>query len=802
MPERLETDTRLLNISGGRPLPDDPPGFAAFAAPRRAARGRERDHLCLCLSLRARAPVPSERYAQLLDLAASTFFGSAGSVTAALRQAIAAVNQNLLEANLKAGPPMQGGLIGAALRGEDFYAVQGGPGFALVAHHGGLERFAHPQSRPLGLSDALDAHYFHTAVHEGEYLVLGPGAPAGWTDPALAGLGELAMLTNVAERLKETSGGDFTALIGRFEPAGTPVTVRPAPVAAQPPIASLSSLTGLLRPRRESFGENATQAPAVSPPPSSSLAPELAEAPALSPAPPPDSAPAESLTPAASAAPPDTDWQALMRRAERLGSAEPPPHVPIIEDESAISSLHPPDEETGRAGSFLNRLTGALKHTLHSIARAFGITLTEATRGLRQLLARMMPEGVLQQEGLFTIPNSVLMGAALVIPIIVVAIVAVVYIQRGRADEFAAAMEQARLAVAEGQTALDPNEARQHWVEALAWLALAENRNPGDPEMIALQQQAQGELDELDWITRVDFQPLVVGGLSRGAGGEVTLQQIALLGADVYALDAAHNRVLRLVSTPNSGYAVDADFECAGGAVGQYTIGPLVDIGLLPGPTIIGGEAIVALDTTGGLLYCAPGSRPFAAYLPSPETNWIRPTALEVYTDRLYVLDPGGNEVWQFQSSGGVFDQPPARYFVGRAADLQDVIEFSIAGGDLFLLRKDGRITNCTRPAPGEIAACTETLQYSDQRPGRAPGDRLTDVTAPARLIFDPPPEPSLLLLDAQSGGVYQLSLKLLLVRQFRARFPFTGPITAAAVDPAKRLFLAAGDNVYVAERP
>jgi hypothetical protein len=413
----------------------------------------------------------------------------------------------------------------------------------------------------------------------------------------------------------------------------------------------------------------------------------------------------------------------------------------------------------------------------------------------------MLPEGMLQQEGLFTVPNSALMIMAILIPLIVVAIVAVVYIQRGRAEQFEDTLNEAREAVVMGRIVAqtDAVAARSHWEEALKWLAQAELLQPDNAEVITLQQEAQGELDELDWVTRLDFQPLVIGGL----GQTVKVKQIVLSGPDVYALDAARNRVLRLVPTPVSGYNLDPDFECASGTVGQFTIRDLVDIGLIPGPNALGsGDAVIALDTHGGLLYCAAGASPSATYLPTPETSWVRPAALEVYADRLYVLDPGGNEVWQYQASGGAFTQSPSRYFIGVANNLQDVIDFSIAGGDLFLLRKDGRVTNCTRPAVGSPPVCTENVQYADARPGRAPGDHLADVTAPARFVYDPPPEPSVYLLDANTGGLYQLSLKLLFVRQFRSRLPLADSVSAVAIDASKRLFIAAGDNVYVAARP
>ncbi|MBL8057821.1 MAG: hypothetical protein JNK29_14050, partial [Anaerolineales bacterium] len=172
MPERLETDIALLNVVAGRPAAEPPPGLAHFAPPRKAARGRERDTLFLCLGLRARAPVDPARHTDLLQLAAATFFGTPGSVTAAARQALLAVNQRLLEANLREGAPVQGGLICAALRGNDFYAVTAGPGVLVVTHPSAVERFPLTPGRPLGLSDVLDVQYFHTQFNAGDYLAL------------------------------------------------------------------------------------------------------------------------------------------------------------------------------------------------------------------------------------------------------------------------------------------------------------------------------------------------------------------------------------------------------------------------------------------------------------------------------------------------------------------------------------------------------------------------------------------------------------------------------------------------------
>jgi len=438
-----------------------------------------------------------------------------------------------------------------------------------------------------------------------------------------------------------------------------------------------------------------------------------------------------------------------------------------------------------------------VKESLQRVGRALGTTLSEGVRGLRILIARMLPEGVLQKDGLFIIPTPVLIGIAIVTPLLIIGVVAALYFQRGRPEQFSGTLAEA---LAEAEVARNSPEAlaaRPHWENTLKWLDIADQLRPGNGEAATLRQEAQRQLDEMDWVTRLDYKPL----LSQGLGRNAKVVQILLAGQEVYALDEARNRVLRITPTPSGSYALDPTFECSGGQVGDKMIGPLLDIGLIPGPNAIAEtDAVVGLDTTGALLYCAPGLAPLANYLPTPDTSWIRPAALEVYADRLYILDPGGNEAWQFLASGGAFIQPPTHYFTSIAYDLSQVIEFSIAQGDLFFLYKDGKIANCTRPTGA--ATCVEAMSFTDPRPGRTSGDHLEDVTAPVRLVYDPPPEPSLYLLDSNTGAVYQLSLKLVLVGQFRPHSPFGSPATAVAVDTAKRLFVAAGDNIYIGARP
>lgn len=888
MPAALDVATRMLNVAGGRLLPDEPPGFSLMPAPRKAARGRERDALILCLGLRGREAVAPERYDALLDLAANTFFGSPGSVTSALRQAVIAVNQKMLDDNLAAGgAPKHGGLIAAALRDADFYVVQGGPGLLLVARPAAHERFPNAPTRPLGQSNTVDALYFHTQLAVGDFLCFSNAPARGWTDIALVGLGNLADLGAVAERLRETAGSDAVALIGRVVDEQAAAQLIAAANAAASAAANATANTAAAGPARQAAGSPATAprpaptpvipaaSPAATPTRAALHKPEIAAAPpeTQEPAEPgprsanrqtsrgaglaeffrlkprtarPTSTPADSPTTSApdaggtdfeageipvtieaGAAEPEVFWGSPHESAVVASSApaqprEPEPTVEEARTRPMAPAPRPappaaepqPPAAPVRAG-LMPGVGGQLRRGLRSMGRAIGVTLAEAIRGVRVTLARVLPEGMLQREGLFTVPTSVQVSIAVIIPVLVVGTSVWLYLENGRNQQYSGTLGQAELEVARGRTAADAASARPHWESALQWLAEAEALRPGQPEVAALKHEAQGKLDELDWITRLDFKPLLSGSL--GLDAKVT--RLLLSGQDVYGLDTAHNRVVRAMLNPSAGtatsgqaagYAIDSSFQCSGKqTVRDVNVGELVDAAIVPGPTVIGGDTtvnsdvVIALDNLGALLYCAPGlSQAYASNLAAPNVGWVHPTALQLYADRLYVLDPGTNEIWQYQSSGGAFAQAPTRYFSSASYDLADAIGFTIAGGDVFVLRKDGRVTNCTRTAPGAGPTCTPVTQFTDPRPGRGVGDKLAGLTVPAQLIYDQPPEPSLYLLDGQSSGMYQLSLKLALVRQFRPYFPFSAPISAMVIDPAKRFFVSAGDNIYLAARP
>ncbi len=766
MPVRLEPDYVLLNVAGGVALDEAAPGLAVTAAPRRAARGREKDVLFLCLTLRSRNPLADARYAQLLELAASTFFSQAGSVTAAARLAVMAVNKAVLDGNLREGTPLQGGVTVGVLRGNDFYATLVGPGAVVVARGIGLQRFPALVGRPLGVSDNCEVQYFHTAVEPGDYIALSPNA--AWPEAALAGLGGLSTLSGVVDRLKATAGGDFSAIALRLEAegAGAPVTaqaVHPAPptrpVAAQPVAAAPADLD-----EDDDDDEGVT---------------------------------AEHVVVTAAPFETDTDTHAV-------DYDEDEDEDEVEDDEDDEAETVPARPSSARIRARLEPVKSGAVFGLRSFGRATGVTLTEFFNSLNRLTARSLPEGMLQQDGMLAIPGAAMLIAAIAIPLIIVGLAALIYIQLGQQEQYANAVQQAQLEISRATTEADPVAARPHWDAAVRFIDIAERMRPGQTEIGELRRQAEGQLDQIDQVQRLTFEPL----LAAGTGGE--LSKVALLGNDVYALDVRGNKLVRIAPTTAGGYVLDPAFKCSAGTIGSTEVGKLVDFFILAGPIDLAArpgepaapDAIIGLDETGTLLYCFPGRDPIASPLAAPDTGFGQAVAAELFGSRLYVLDIGHNQIWQYDATGGAFPQRPIGYFSESIFDLKDVIHFTIANGDLLLLRADGRVMTCSRALPTAPPNCVNAAQFSDTRVGRTSGTRIADVVTPWRLIYDAPPEPSVLLIDSGSDAIFQLSLKLAVVGKYKPANELAGPITSAVVGPAERLFIVAGDNVYRADRP
>ena len=210
-----------MHVLGGQSRQAPPPGTLALGAPRRAARGRVHDFLFLNLKLEGAPATEGGQLDRLAQETARLFFGTPGSVTAALRQAINQLNQELLDRAVPAR------LAAATLRNENLYLAQCGPGQALLIRSGAVSRLRAEDgtSRSLGTTLAPLIQFRHFELRPEDLLVLTTNETPLWSDSSLAELSGVEHSLAV-DRLVASAAQDFTGLsIHIPTPVGSPAAV-------------------------------------------------------------------------------------------------------------------------------------------------------------------------------------------------------------------------------------------------------------------------------------------------------------------------------------------------------------------------------------------------------------------------------------------------------------------------------------------------------------------------------------------------------------------------------------------------
>lgn len=442
-----------------------------------------------------------------------------------------------------------------------------------------------------------------------------------------------------------------------------------------------------------------------------------------------------------------------------------------------------------------------------SVGRAFGPAgqaVQSAFQSLGQrmvsMLARMAP-GLVEPGQPGSLSPSVLAGTAIAVPVVIVILASLIYFQRGRGEQFQEYLGQAQAAVVAAQLQADPLQARFYWDQARQYLDQAQRYGEG-ADYSMLRTLVDQSLDTIDNIAHVEYKPLFSGGFGRGS----RLTSMAATASDLYVLDSAGPTIYHAWNT-GRGYEIDKDFRCLKGSDSAAEMGAPVAISVQPEPGALGVEGVVALDSDGTLLYCAPGQTPATSQLTPPDTGFGRIEAIAVSNDVLFVLDPRANAVWLYDASGGLFSGAPGMYFAESVPDLKGAIDLAMTQDELFLLYQNGKLDRCRRERDEASETlqsirvdCEKGLTFQDERPGGAAADHIPGA-APITIVYSAPPEPSLYFLDLLTGGVYHYSMRLAYQGLYLPSLELEGEVTALTLGPPNDLFVAAGSQVYYVER-
>jgi hypothetical protein len=436
--------------------------------------------------------------------------------------------------------------------------------------------------------------------------------------------------------------------------------------------------------------------------------------------------------------------------------------------------------------------------TLRNFGKRLGAAFSWIGETLTKGLARLAPG--LQEPPPGTISPKLGAFTALAIPVLVVAIASAVYIQRGKVQLFQKYFSHAQEAIRSAETKETLEDAREDWENALYWLDTAGNYGTNE-EYETLFERAENAVDKLNLVVRLDFRPAVSGGF----GADADIRGLAATASELYVLGSANNQLWRAWYT-GRGYEIDGDFQCPLNPPTDSDQQAPIDLALQPEPGALGVEGIVVISANGELTYCAPGRVPRKSQLTTPDIGWGEIQAVDVFGERLYILDPAMDAVWIYDASGGLFSGSPSLYFVDQVPDLHGAIDIAVTHENLLILYADGHLDRCRRLS--ETSANTGTqyrvecefiVSFEDERPGQEATYRIPGAL-PIEMLYSPPPEPSIYFLDIQSSRVFHYSMRLVYQAQYLPTEPFDSELNALTVGPPNFIFVAADDQVYYAQ--
>lgn len=376
-----------------------------------------------------------------------------------------------------------------------------------------------------------------------------------------------------------------------------------------------------------------------------------------------------------------------------------PAPIPVREGESTATVATPAASAAPAATSITapvaevvapappSRLNTLATQTQRSAGRA-ALTLAGGLDTVSKKLDRP-PNPDAPQGRLFSIlPNSVV----LLIPVAIVLMAVFMWLGGTGESEFELCVTDAveTAAIARAIDSSDVNGVLAAWNAVLSKIESCNQIRAGDEQLAAITREGQDTIDRLYIIQRREATVIE-------AFTNATLTRAILRGEDLYVLDDANDQVYR-VTLNAEGLAPVARQPIVnmrrGAAVGQYAVGDIIDITWAEdGSGLTQGNVLISLDRDGVIVEYSPTFLSRGVQKLIGIENWANTAVkITVWQGRLYILDPGSNQIWRYEASGGSFPNAPTEYFAGQGRpNLESAVDFGIDNnGRVFVLFRDG----------------------------------------------------------------------------------------------------------------
>lgn len=381
--------------------------------------------------------------------------------------------------------------------------------------------------------------------------------------------------------------------------------------------------------------------------------------------------------------PPETPDTVAVRTGQSTRSAAAVPAAPPP----------PATADIPKAGNGSSAL-GAANYRVQRGASSAALKLADSLDSISSAVERIGEKSA-RQPG--RIANFLSSSGSVLIPVALVILVIAMWLSGTGASEFELCVTEATngAELARSIASNDVTGTLAAWNAVLLTVERCDEIRPGDPDpqLAALTREGQAVIDQLNQIKR--REAAIVESFPNA-----TLTSAVLRGEDLYVLDNGNDQVYRislaedgLSMVPNTRQPIATMRR--GATVGQYTVGDLLDITWSEdGSGLSQGNVLLALDREGLLLEYSPTFLARGVQRLLGTEQWVNPIKVSMWQGRLYILDPGADQIWRYDPSGGTFPGAPLEYFVGtRRPTLANAVDFGIDdSGRVYILFADGVI--------------------------------------------------------------------------------------------------------------
>ncbi len=408
--------------------------------------------------------------------------------------------------------------------------------------------------------------------------------------------------------------------------------------------------------------------------------------------------------------------------------------------------------------------------------------------GMGKILRRMTAEPEEDQRRWFS--GGLTGGLVVLLPVVLVVAVVVMWLGGTGVSEFELCVSEATEATTTARQIASSDRAGTlaAWNGVLVIVERCNEIRAGDEQLASFVREGQTIIDTLNDIRRRD-----VVTIASFPNAELT--RIVQRGEDLYALDDRNDMVYRVTvssnglgAVPNSAQQVPRMRRSA--AAGQYTVGDILDITWAEdGRGLSQGNVLIALDRNGVVVEYSPTFLSQGAQSLLGTENWNTPVKMTVWQGRLYILDPGANQIWRYEPSGGSYPNAPTEYFTGaNRFDISQAVDFGIDDNGRVYVLLDNGVLNVYRSA--EPVSFGFANFPNDEPPTAANG----------MFLNADPVSPGIYMVDRAGRTIYESTLAGTFISSYRTfNEDLYASLADVVADNSKRVIYVVSGNSILA---